>query len=227
MRPFRILDLCCGAGGIARGYADAGFEVVGVDIEAQPRFPYEFIKADAFTLDPDFIRSFNAIHSSPPCQGYSALKSAPNAKEHPKLIAPMRRLLASSGLPYVIENVEGAKAHLRDPILLCGSHFGLGAAGHQLRRHRLFECSFTVAHKACRHRSPVIGVYGGHVRNRGASTGGRGTRDFVGEDKPSLAREAMGISWMSMEEVSQAVPPAFSRYIGGYLRKHLEQRAAA
>lgn len=230
----RILDLYCGAGGAGMGYAQAGFEVVGVDLNPQPNYPFPILRADVLDLDPRFLRHFHAVHASPPCQFGTVMKHAPNAKGeagHLNLIPQTRELILTSGLPYVIENVESpdVRPHLRDPIRLCGSMFGLGAAGHQLRRHRLFEVSgFEVPVPACKHTQPVIGIYGGHVRNRAAKAGGRGTRDFVGYDKPALAREAMGFDWpVTMDEISEAIPPAYTRFLGGYLLDHLNQRQAA
>lgn len=192
------------------GYHRAGFEVIGVDLEPQPRFPFPFIQADALAMD---FSGFDLIHASPPCQSYSAMKHAPNAKQHVGLIPAVRDKLQSSCLPYVIENVVGAE--LINPICLCGSMFGLGSAGYQLRRHRLFECSFPVKQPECAHSGPVIGVYGGHVRSRGKLAGGRQTRDFVGRDKMALARESMGIDWpVTMNDISQAIPPAYTKFIG-------------
>ena len=138
-RKLRLLDLFCCAGGVAVGYNRAGFEVVGIDIDPQPHFPFEFIQADALTLDPKFIRSFDAIHASPPCQSYSDLaKRNKNAHEWPRLIDPVREMLKKAKRPYVIENVEGAP--LIDPIVLCGTMF----KELKVIRHRLFECNFTV-----------------------------------------------------------------------------------
>lgn len=225
MRP-RLLDLFCGAGLAAEGYIRAGFDVVGVDLEDQPRYPGRFIQGDVLMMKK--IRGFDAVHASPPCQFGSAMRHAPNAKAHDNLIPATRRLLQASGLPYVIENVEQVRPHLVEPIMLCGSMFGLAAGGHQLRRHRLFETSFPVVEKTCRHKSPVIGVYGGHVRNRAAGHGGRGTADFVGHDKKALALEAMGLAReLTMDEISQGIPPAFTAYIGEHLQVHLRQARAA
>lgn len=225
-RP-RLLDLFCGAGLAAEGFARAGFEVWGVDLHPMPRYPFPFIQTNALELDQRFLRSFDAIHASPPCQADTALKHAPNAKVHERLIEPTRSMLMASGVPYSIENVPGAP--LRNPVVLCGSMFGLGAAGHQLRRHRLFETSFELYQPACKHTSPVIGVYGGHVRNRSAKHGGRGTRDFVDQDKPALARQAMGLTRadLTMDEISQGIPPAFAEYVGLTLLDHLRHARAA
>ena len=229
---FRILDLFCGSGAVSVGLTRAGFDVVGVDLAAMPNYPGAFLRHDALTLDMRFIRSFDAIWASPPCQAHTALRTAKHAKPHADLIPATRALLKASGLPHVIENVAGARRSLINPTCLCGSMFGLGVTvdgqRFQLQRHRLFEASFPLTAPPCRHTTPVIGVYGGHVRQRGARHGGRGTADFIGQDKPALAREAMGITWpTTMVEISQAVPPAYSEHIGRQLIAHLEQARAA
>ncbi len=203
------LDLFCCAGGVAKGLTDAGWYVVGVDIEPQPRYPYAFIQADVMNIS---FANFGLVWASPPCQGYSDMRHAPGAKQHPRLIERVRNKLIRAGTKYVIENVEGAP--LRNPITLCGSMFDLGAQGCQLQRHRLFECSFPVDQPECRHEGPVIGVYGGHARKRSASAGGRGTRDVWLGGHRAAAAEAMNIDWMTLNEMSQAIPPAFAEYIG-------------
>lgn len=223
----RILDLYCCAGGAAMGYHRAGFDVVGVDVKPQPNYPFRFIQADVLALDPAFVASFDVVHASPPCQFATELRHAPGTKEHPNLIPATRAMLRASGLLYIIENVDGAKAHLDHPILLCGSMFGLGAAGFQLQRHRWFESNFALPQPNCAHQEPVIGVYGGHVRCRSAKHGGRRTRDFEGYDKPALAREAMQMPWATMQQMSEAIPPAYSEWIGHQLASHIRQREAA
>lgn len=210
----KILDLYCGAGGGAQGYAQAGWDVVGVDWEPQPRFPFTFIQADALEFLSEHGREFDAIHASPPCQAHTVLKHAPGAKFHRDLIPETRRLLVAIGRPWVLENVMGAP--LRSPIMLCGSMFNLEAAGAQLRRHRLFESSVFIPPLACRHdpSKPTIGVYGGHARNRKRDGRGEaGSLDFSQAD----AQEAMGIDWMTFTELSQAIPPAYTSYIGACL----------
>ena len=145
MKP-RLLDLFSGAGGCARGYHDAGFEVVGVDQVPQPNYPYEFHQADAMTFPLD---GFDAIHASPPCQAHSTIAKQqrvlrPGAYEHPDLVDATRQRLIEAGVPWVIENVPGAP--LANAIQLCGSSFGLN-----VRRHRLFECSFPIMGVPCAH----------------------------------------------------------------------------
>lgn len=213
-------DLFCGAGGVAAGLKAAGFYVIGVDIDAQPNYcGDEFIQGDVFEVIKQLSKRGKPafIWASPPCQAHTALKHAPNAKAHVDLIPPTRKFLQAYGVPWAIENVEGAP--LINPITLCGSNFGLGVdvkgVRFQLRRHRIFETSWPVAKvPACRHCGPVIGIYGGHVRNRGSSTGGRGTVDFKGQDRPKLAATALGVKHkMTMNEMSQAIPPAYSKWI--------------
>jgi DNA (cytosine-5)-methyltransferase 1 len=227
-RP-RILDLFCCAGGAAKGYHDAGFDVVGVDMHPQPRYPFGFIQMDAAAVDQRFIRTFDAVHASPPCQGYTAMRHAPGAKGAPRLIGQVRTMLEASGLPWVIENVEEARSEMRDPMMLCGSAFGLQSHGCELRRHRLFESNITLASPGCQHGSlPVVGVYGGHARIRSAKHGGRTTRDAWPNGHKPVAAEAMGMDWATLAEMSEAIPPAYTQYIGLQLIAHLQsQRLAA
>lgn len=221
-----LLDLYCAGGGAARGYAEAGFEVIGVDSDAshRKRYPFRFMHADVLGLDVEFLRLFDAIHASPPCQFGTELRHAPGTKkDHPNLIPATRRLLMASGKPYVIENVEDVRPHLIEPYLLCGSMFDLGAAGCRLQRHRLFETNFPMTQPECRHdERPVIGVYGGHIRLRSAKHGGRGTADFVGQDKPAIAAEAMGIEGLTMNQLSEAIPPAYTKWIGDRIMSLLD-----
>jgi DNA (cytosine-5)-methyltransferase 1 len=232
---YRLLDLFCGAGGAAMGYHRAGFEVVGVDWRHQPRYPFRFVRADA--LNPPFLLSdFDAIHASPPCQAHTAMKTMHNAKRHADLVEPTRQLLRSSGLPWVMENVVGAP--MVGHLMLCGTMFGLGVGDAELQRHRLFELSQPLVFvPQCRHGSAdTIGVYGGHARNRrrartigvygeGAIDSRRkfdkGVPDFSVDD----ARVAMGIDWMSLAELCQAIPPAYTKFIGQHLLSQVEQAA--
>src|ERR1051326_3078641 len=219
-RP-RLLDLFCGAGGAAMGYHRAGFEVVGVDIKAQPHYPFEFHRGDALhVLERPHIRTeFAAIHASPPCQAYSALRVMRNARKHPDLVGPTRDLLEATGLPYVIENVHGAP--LKAALMLCGSMFGLPG----LRRHRYFELSWGLSELVppCQHVGMTVGVYGAKVRNIAQEkrhyAKDKATRgDPTGVVLPQqLGRDAMGIDWMNMDELSEAIPPAYTEWIGRQL----------
>lgn len=219
----RLLDLFCCAGGAGEGYVRAGFDVVGVDIVPRPNNPHPFIQADALTLDDDFISSFDAIHASPPCQSYSDLaKRNKNGHEWPRLIEPVREMLIRSGKPYVIENVEGAP--LIDPVILCGTMF----PGLRVLRHRLFETNFPLTappHK----KHPKV-----HTFDRRKSHFGKTDewKDFVqvtggGNCTLAAARDAMGIDWMTKAEINEAIPPAYTEYIGKALLKHLAQVADA
>lgn len=213
MRPV-LLDLFCGAGGAAMGYSQAGFDVVGVDIAPQPRYPFAFIQADVTKLSLAFVRMFHAVHASPPCQAYTQLQDrwyGVHRAKHPDLIVPTRKMLRRAGLPYVIENVPFAP--LLNPITLCGTMFRLGAKGAQLRRHRMFECPwwFASGPLPCRHTGLAVHVNG--------STGGRSLRDGLTLSNVATRRNAMGISWMTNKELVEAIPPAFTKYVGEQLRE--------
>lgn len=219
-RP-KLLDLFCGAGGAGMGYDQAGFEVTGVDIADQPRYPFRFIQGDALEYLEAHGHEYAAIHASPPCQVFSAARTMWNARAHGDLLTPTRSLLRASPVPHVIENVVGAP--LPTAIILCGSMFGLGVDGYHLRRHRYFEVSTgLMLVPACQHRSPVIGIYGDHARAHGRVTGPwQKGMDFLDRDKMRLASEAMGISWMVWEEMCQAIPPAYTEWIGRRLMEAL------
>jgi DNA (cytosine-5)-methyltransferase 1 len=226
-RP-RLLDLFCCAGGAAMGYHRAGFDVVGVDIKPQPRYPFPQIVRDVMRLSPAFIAGFDAIHASPPCQCYTELRHSKGTRGAPKLIGAVRCLLEDSGKPWIIENVEAAAGEMHEPIMLCGSMFGLGAQGHQLQRHRLFEASVRLSAPACEHDArPVVGIYGGHARCRSAKHGGRKTADaWIGGHR-AAASDALGIDWMTLGEMSEAIPPAYTEFLGHQLMRHLQLQVAA
>ncbi len=233
-KPLRVLELFCGHGGVTRGLLRTGADVFGVDNLRRPSaFPHNaaYYQCDVFYFLKNRIgmyAPFDFIWASPPCQHDTALRHAPNAKEHKQLIHKTRTALKRTGLPYCIENVEGARANLRNPLLLCGSMFGLGASVggtfYQLQRHRLFECSFPIAPPcACAHTDPVVGVYGGHARCRSAKHGGRGTREPLFTSQRDVAAAAMDIDGMSLAGMSQAIPPAYAEYI---LREWQKQNSA-
>ncbi len=226
----RLLDLFCGAGGAGTGYARAGFDVVGVDINPQPRYPFEFHRADALEFAREHGHAFDAIHASPPCQAFTTMKVMPNSREHPDLVAVTRELLIASDRPWIIENVPGAPLetmprNLFDPycgIMLCGTMFGLNNGAHELRRHRRFETNFPLPERACNHRLPVLGFYGDHVRSRQRTVNGNQDRggDITGNQrKLPLVRDLMGIDWMKWHESVQAIPPAYTEWIGNRLIK--------
>jgi DNA (cytosine-5)-methyltransferase 1 len=202
------------------GYHRAGFDVTGVDIKPQLRFPFAFIQGDALEYVAAHGHEFDAIHASPPCQKFTTLRTMHNAREHEDLLTPCRELLNATGLPWVIENVPGSPVH--HGITLCGTLFGLGVEVYdgwrELRRHRWFETSTLMLAPKCRHRGATIGIYGDHARDRRRKPGVRARGiDFPDADKLRLAREAMGIDWMNWREISQAIPPAYTEYIGRQL----------
>ena len=226
----RLLDLFCGAGGCAVGYDRAGFEVVGVDIVPQPRFPFEFHRADALDVLSALVagegplQGFDAIHASPPCQAYSVANNIHRRTDHPDLIAATRDALEATGLPYVIENVEGARKHMRSPVTICGLSVGVN-----VRRHRLFECNFPVMVPPCGdHRGDWLLVFGHTVLERGhvvAKAKGGGNVIRRKHTTTARGREAMGIDWMNRDELSDAIPPAYTEHIGSYLLAEVERRA--
>lgn len=213
----RLLDLFCGAGGCTKGYQRAGFYVVGVDIAPQPRYcGDEFIQADALAYVAQHGHKFDAIHASPPCQVHSQLKSlyADDYRDrHADLIPATREIVQRSGKPYVIENVVGAPLHY--PVMLCGSMFGL-----KVYRHRLFETSALMlapVHVPHKDQCKAVG--------RGISPKGfisvTGTGGFGIPDGFRYACGAMGIEWMKRAELSQAIPPAYTEWIGRHLMEAL------
>lgn len=222
MKP-RLLDLFCKAGGCTKGYQRAGFYVVGVDIEPQLNYcGDEFVRGDALeALRSGAWRDFGAIHASPPCQGYSISRNNGSGAESPRLIAPVRELLEATGLPYVIENVEGARAHMRDPVLICGGSLGLGIPGWHLARHRLFESNVSLMVPSCAHRRGfTIGVYGNGTNAWHREKFGRNLRE-------TEKREAMDIDWMTRKELTEAIPPAYTELIGHQLMDYLRVEEAA
>ncbi len=215
MKP-RLLDLFCGAGGAAMGYSRAGFEVIGVDIVPQPHYPFEFWQGDAMkALDwTDTIAyRFDVIHASPPCQAYTTMNNRHGSPSQ-ALIAAVRFLLIETGLPYVIENVAGALAHMRSPLELTGEMFGL-----RVHRPRLFESNqlFLAPWRPARQADPVA-VYGKHDQRRlWTRTNGTELRAANLEE----GSEAMGIDWMTWDELREAIPPAYTEWIGRQLIPHM------
>jgi len=194
-RP-KLLDLFCGAGGAAMGYHRAGFEVVGVDIKPQPHYPFKFYQADVLTFP---LEGYDAYHASPPCQAYSIMKNLPWVKNkfHPMLIEPTRERLIPTHKPYVIENVMQAKLEAG---WLCGQMFGLNCY-----RHRLFETNY-------------FWLQPGHPKHRIVIEKGR----MLGR-RADKGHESLGLDWMTKYEQSQAIPPAYTEYIGKYLMEALKK----
>jgi len=229
MKP-KLLDLFCGAGGAARGYQLAGFHVTGVDIVAQPRYIGDaFHQGDALEYCAAHGAEFDVIHASPPCQFASKLRALHSGREYHNFIPDTRAALQATSKPWIIENVEGAKKHLRNPIMLCGTMFGLAVDDAELWRHRMFELSgFFLLTQSCNHNAGrIIGVYGGHGRDRRVITvvghsGGSSTRQATNGFSKNQRNVAMGIDWMTQAELSQAIPPAYTEFIGRQLWQALE-----
>jgi DNA (cytosine-5)-methyltransferase 1 len=223
MKP-RLLDLFCGAGGCSMGYHRAGFEIVGVDIEPQPNYPFSFVLGDALeflTEHPRFVAGFDAIHASPPCQHYSRTHAIKGTKEqHPDLVDATRAALEKTGKPWAIENVP--EARLRNPCVLCGLTFGL-----RVIRHRQFESSFPLV--APPHRPHPKDLTTGTMSAKrggsgnGYSTGSAGLVCVAGKNfNRAAGAAAMGIDWpMNQAELAQAIPPAYTEHVGKQLIDHL------
>lgn len=206
----KVLDTYCCSGGATRGYQLAGFHVTGVDIDPQPRYcGDEFYQGDAVQFIKDHGHEYDFIHASPPCQAHSNAQKI-RQNEHPDLIEPTREALRSTGRPWVIENVVGAP--LLEPLLLCGAMFGL-----RTYRHRLFEFSDDLSLWAPEHPEHVAKT----------TKMGRPVKDgefmhvvgnFTGVD---LAREIMQMPWANRDGLREAIPPAYTRYIGKHVMEHL------
>lgn len=225
MKP-RLLDLFCGAGGASTGYHRAGFDVVGVDIKPQPRYPFPFYRADALSFFREHRagEGFDAIHASPPCQSNLHGLNAVNRElgrtvNHPDLIAETRELLRLSGLPYVIENVVGAS--LLAPVRICGSCFGL-----PIRRHRLFESNVLFMVPDCEHDREREKKYWTSVVKNGERTRAKVVQVYGNGGERHEWGPALGIDWMTPEELTQAIPPAYTEHIGRQLIGHIRERAA-
>ena len=214
---FRVFDGFCKAGGAGEGYRRAGAEVVGWDIERQ-RYPGMFVHGDVFSAPLEYLRGFDLLHFSPPCQGYTEMR-APGQRGAPRLIPGVRALAERVGKPYVIENVRAARSEMVDPVKLSGDMFRLYAWGGRLLRERLFECSFPVSVPKSRSEDikhfPVIGVYGGHVRIRSGAQRQQTREGWLppGVDHRRVASDLMGIDWMNLDELSEAIPPAYTQHI--------------
>lgn len=211
----KLLDLYCGAGGASMGYHQAGFEVTGIDINRQKRYPFRFIQMDALEVSPSFLAGFDVIHASPPCQKYSDLQKR-TGLDYPDLIQPTRQILLNSGKPYVIENVDTAP--LLNPVMLCGRMF----PELKVYRHRLFESNIEIEIPIHPIHDKLVFTYdkrkyhykkfdnGMFIQVTG---GGNGTIQ--------QKRAAMDIDWMIHKEINESIPPAYTKYIGEQIWKKM------
>ncbi len=210
---YKVLDLFCCAGGAGMGFHQAGFEVIGIDIEPQPKYPFQFIQADAIEYLKSNWQKFDAIHGSPPCQGYSNLTPKDHKHKHEKMIDVLRAELLKTGKPFIIENVAGARHDLIKPIMLCGSMFKL-----RTQRHRYFETSFEieVPYKCDHSQLPLLVTT--------ASKASREKRFKLGMKPKSVGNAplAYGIDWMDFKGLKEAIPPAYTKFIGSQLLLHLQ-----
>ncbi|WP_328768616.1 SAM-dependent methyltransferase [Streptomyces sp. NBC_00286] len=211
-----VLDLFCCQGGAGKGYADAGFDVTGIDLAPQPRYPFRFIQADAIDYVREHGAKFDFIHASPPCQFDSDCQRL-QGNTHPDLIGPTRAALEATGRPFVIENVRGALPKLRTPVLLCGGMFGLATY-----RHRYFETGGGFAFvqpRHLRHTAPQAKM------GRPVPPGHYG--QFIGNfSGVPLARTVMGVPWMNRDGIRECIPPAYTEHLGrAFLTSRLEVAA--
>ncbi len=212
-RKMKLLDLFCGGGGCSVGYHRAGFQVVGVDIAPQKNYPYEFHQADALEYLAEHGHEFDVIHASPPCQGYSIMRHLPwlQGREYPLLIPAVREMLEGLGKPYVIENVVGSPL---SGAALCGAALGLPVI-----RHRVFECHPFILFPGCPGH-PVLFAGKNTMGQRGKGLGG----GVMGILPGYSAAEATGINWMTNRELRQAIPPAYTEYIGRRIQESMPNR---
>jgi DNA (cytosine-5)-methyltransferase 1 len=231
----RLLDLFCCEGGAAAGYIAAGFDVHGVDLEAkyERRYPSTFTCDDALAYAMRHGREYDVIHSSPPCQGYS-IATAGNAarSKHARLIAITRQVLDHIGVPYVIENVAQARSEMVDPMLLCGTMFGLKATDDdgiklEMWRHRLFESNVPLAAAGtCDHgwhSAQVAGSYGGARRDKDEA---RNVRHGGYVPAKHVQEKLLGIDWMTQFGLYQSLPPVYTQHVGLQLMAHVSEVAA-
>jgi DNA (cytosine-5)-methyltransferase 1 len=215
MKP-KALDLFSCAGGAGMGLHQAGYNVIGVDIRPQPRYPFHFIQDDAMAWlsgEREPLNSFDLIWASPPCQRYSESTPPAYKSSHPDLLPVVAEILRAQSVPYIIENVEGAAPLLRSPIMLCGSMFGL-----DIWRHRYFEIGNTdvlFLTSPCDHSFVPVLITGQGQR---IVNGKRRQRAGITE-----LRRAAGIDWMTRAEITEAIPPAYSRFLGERVRESVER----
>lgn len=206
----KLLDLFCGAGGCAVGYYRAGFhDITGIDINPQRNYPYHFVQADALEYLAAHGHEYDFIHARPPCQAYSDMTPPEYKTNHPDLIDATRLALQTTGKPFVIENVAGARKLLRNPLMLCGTMFGLN-----IWRHRCFEVwpDMLTLTPTCRHIGHSV-LITGVSRIKGKKRI---------ENTADECRQASGIDWMTRKELDEAIPPAFTQFIGERLLESID-----
>lgn len=226
MRRPLLLDFYCCAGGAAMGYHRAGFEVIGIDKDPQPNYPFVCFESDALdflsgllaggSVVGIYLDDVAAIHASPPCQAYSDLQKQ-NKRDYPDLIAPTRERLKATCLPYVIENVEGAP--LIEPITLCGTMF----PGLRVIRHRLFESNVPLTAPRHPDSHPLVFTHDKRKAHYGKLDQDKAFVQVTGGGNATVAnkRAAMGIDWATGAEVNEAIPPAYTEFIGRQLAAHV------
>lgn len=241
----RILDLFCCQGGAGTGYHRAGFDVVGVDIDPQPLYPFPFHQGDAIeatrTLNQGGVlefthrngktewlglADFDAIHASPPCQSFLSLGAVNKALgrdyDYPNLVGPTRDALIEAGLPFVIENVEPAKPHMIDPVRVCGTGFG-----RPLRRHRMFESNVPLSGVPCDHGAFTEPKYWTGWRPKGEKRLSTVVQVYGNAGGQHEWRDAMGIDWMDRHGFVEAIPPAYTEWIGGQILEHVRSEGVS
>lgn len=202
-----MIDLFCCQGGASAGYNAAGFNILGVDLDPQSRYPFPFVQADAIEFAWRFACHFAAAAASPPCQRYTLAQRIQN-NDHPDLIKPTREALLTSGRPYVIENVPGARDELLNPVELCGTMFGL-----RTYRHRLFEPSPGLTLTPPAHPSHEV-----PLRKMGRALQPGDYYHAVGNfSGVSTIRRDMGVFWMSRDGIRECIPPDYAHHLGRQL----------
>jgi DNA (cytosine-5)-methyltransferase 1 len=219
----RLLDAFCCQGGASRGYADAGFDVVGVDLDPQPRYPYTFVQDDAVAFIREHGHEFDVIHASPPCQSYLNLTRANEAMgrnpQHADLIEATREALSATGKPWVIENVPNAP--LIDPVRLCGTSFAL-----PLRRHRHFESNLPITGLPCEHKRFTTPRYWTSWRPNGEHRLSTVVQVYGNAGGVEHWPAALGVDWMDRRGMAECLPPAYTQHVGAQIICQLEDVAA-
>jgi DNA (cytosine-5)-methyltransferase 1 len=216
----RLLDLFCGAGGAAKGYQRAGFYVVGVDIDPQPNYcGDEFIQLDALALLDTYLSDgegipFDVIHASPPCQDHTSMHTKHDGHGNGWMLDATIDRLRPLTIPWIVENVPGPTVTMRGWwFVLCGSSFGLN-----VRRHRRFRSNCLLMPPVCCHDQQIPRFRSTDKRRGGnlaTVVGVHGHVNYAGEAE--IRNAAMGIDWMSQPELAQAIPPAYTEWIGARL----------